>query len=170
MSAFFVEILLKYSYTQLKVLITSQHKIHFVEYYQLLSLTLKDCVQLTSEMARSQLTSEMVHSSNELNSKELCKLVGNMPMAIKVLTSLIKSDGYSMNEVIQDLKNVENKFSFIEVAGDNVKDRIVYPITVAFSSLKPEYQICSLLLVGLTWRGLLMVPSLLVICLKLWKI
>ena len=138
----FVQKLLQYS-SLLEVLITSQQKIEFhdnFQFYELHSLSVRNCVQLTLLMAPG---------SNTTECETLCKLTGSVPMAVKVLTSLLKPDVskscvYSMSYVILRLQ--KDLFQFIEDAGNRVKERIVSAIKLAYNSLEQEYQVCSLLL------------------------
>ena len=136
----FVDELLSYS-KLLQVLITSQedlwsrHKFHT---HQLTSLSLDNCVLLVINMtAEHQDPSEC---------KELCLLVGNVPMAIKVLT---KIPGYSLKYVIERL-NVSmpsKRLEFMASAGERVdRDRIISAIELAFESIELQHQICSVLL------------------------
>ena len=138
----FVDKLLSHS-KLLQVLITSQedlwstHKFHS---HQLTSLSLDNCVLLVKNM-----TTE----GQDQVSKELCLLVGNVPMAIKVLTAI---PGYSLKYVIEKL-NVSmpsKKLEFMASAGERVdKDRIISAIKLAFESIEPQHKICSMLLATL---------------------
>ena len=139
----FVQKLLQYS-SLLELLITSQQKIEFhdknFQFYELHSLSVRNCVQLTLLMAPG---------SNTTECETLCKLIGSVPMAVKVLTSLLKPDVsksgvYSMSDVILRLQ--EDRFQIIENAGNRVKERIVSALKLAYNSLEQEYQVCSLLL------------------------
>ena len=133
----FVQMLLQYS-SLLEVLITSQQKIEFhdnFQFYELHSLSVRNCVQLTLLIAPG---------SNTTECETLCKLIGSVPMAIKVLTLLLKpSVSNSMSDVILRLQ--EDLFQIIEDAGNRVKERIVSAIKLAYNSLEQEYQVCSLL-------------------------
>lgn len=102
------------------------------------------------------LTVSIAPDTNITECETLCELVGSVPMAIKVLTSLLKpgkSGAYSMRNVIVNLqKDLENKFQMIEEAGDHVKERIISAIKLAYDSLEHQYQMCSLLLAKLYFR------------------
>lgn len=141
----FVEELMQYS-PQLEVLITSQQRIEFCKNFNsfhLHPLSVENCVLLANQMAPGSILTE---------SKALCELVGNVPMAIEVLTSMLKSHIYSMNDVIQRLQDMDKKFELFEKTEDNVEERIISAIKIAFDYLKLEYQVCSLLLAKFSYR------------------
>ena len=141
----FVQELMQYS-PQLELLITSQQRIEFHKHFDsfhLHPLSVENCVLLTNLAAPG---------SNLMESEALCELVGNVPMAIEVLTSLLKSHIYSMNDLIERLQDFEKKFEFFEKTEDNIEGRIISAIKIAFDHLKLECQLCSLLLAKFSYR------------------
>lgn len=139
----FVDELLSYT-SDLQVLITSQEAIlskYNFKSHKLHSLFIENCVLLVN--------TSVDQDPDVSESEALCTLVGNVPMAIKVLTKILSSS-YSMTHVIQRLNETisSKKLKFIAESGDRVdKDRIISAIELAFEFIKPEYQVCSLLLI-----------------------
>ena len=88
---------------------------------------------------------------NTSDSKAICDLVGNVPLAIKVLSAILSPPvKISVSYVIQRLNETAKKLKFMANSADRVdKDRLLSAIELAFEFIKPEYQICSLLLVKL---------------------
>lgn len=139
----FVDVLLEHS-TLLQVLITSQENLlskHKFRSFKLHSLSIDSCVLLVSGMAPQP--------QDPSDSKKLCTLVGNVPMAIKVLTAILSPD-YSLKYIIRRLNETmsSKKLRFLADTGDRVdKDRLISAIELAFDFVKPEHQVCGLLLV-----------------------
>ena len=139
----FVDELLSHS-KLLQLLITSQEELwsaYNIHSYQLTSLSLDNCVLLVNHMTAEH--------QNPSQSKEFCSLVGNVPMAIKVLTAI---PNYSLGYVIERLNVTmpSKKLEFVASAGERVdKDRLISAIELGFEFVEPQHQICSLLLVTL---------------------
>ena len=133
----------------LQVLITSQQEIkikYFALSYHLHSLSINDCVNL---MLNQNPKSEMISYNNESINDLICvcDLVGNVPFVIKVLGKAWYS-GTSAKYIRQRLNEKLTKLKFIADKADEVdEDRILRAIEFAFEFIKPECQICSLLLV-----------------------
>ena len=144
----FLDILLGHS-SVLQVLITSQQDIGSSKYkfhsYKMHSLSTESCIRLVN-VSVSQ--GEEVNTSD---SKAICDLVGNVPLAIKVLSAILSPPvKISVSYVIQRLNETAKKLKFMANSADRVdKDRLLSAIELAFEFIKPEYQICSLLLVKL---------------------
>lgn len=129
----FVDLLLSHS-KSLQVLITSQENLkskYKSRYHQLHSLSTDNCILLVSSMA--------AQPQNLSASEVLCTLVGNVPMAIKVLTAILSPD-YSLKYVIRRLNETmsSKKLKFLADTGDRVdKDRLLSAIELAFEFVEP---------------------------------
>lgn len=136
----------------LQVLVTSQQNLVSTlnfKSYQLQSLSINYCVLLVKNSTKDK-------KPSHLESEELCKLVGNVPLAIKVLMPMVSPD-YSLKYIIQRLKvndtlkiNETKKLEYIAGRSGRsthvAKDRLLSAIELAFSSIEPQYQVCCLLL------------------------
>ena len=130
----FVDVLLRFSH--LKILITSQETVMSSNYRydmrRLLSLSTDGCVSLYHHF--------LTHDSPPISrgdAKEICKLVGNVPLVIKVLAQSI----YGADFIIGRLKeSVPNRQEFL--SGTN--NHIWSALNISFQSMKKEH---SLLLV-----------------------
>ena len=144
----FLDILLGHS-SVLQVLITSQQDIGSSKYkfrsYKMHSLSTESCIRLVN------VSVSQGAEVNTSDSKAICDLVGNVPLAIKVLSAILSPPvKISVSYVIQRLNETAKKLKFMANSGDRVdKDRLLSAIELAFEFIKPEYQICSLLLVKL---------------------
>ena len=144
----FLDILLGHS-SVLQVLITSQQDIGSSKYkfrsYKMHSLSTESCIRLVN------VSVSQGAEVNTSDSKAICDLVGNVPLAIKVLSAILSPPvKNSVSYVIQRLNGISEKLKFMANSADRVdKDRLLSAIELAFEFVMPEYQICSLLLVKL---------------------
>ena len=144
----FLDILLGHS-SVLQVLITSQQDIGSSMYkfrsYKMCSLSTESCIRLVN------VSVSQGAEVNTSDSKAICDLVANVPLAIKVLSAILSPPvNCSVSYVIQRLNETAKKLKFMANSADRVdKDRLLSAIELAFEFIKPEYQICSLLLVKL---------------------
>ena len=133
----FVDVLLHFSH--LKILITSQETVMSSNYrydmHRLQSLSPDGCVSLYHYF--------LTHDSPPISTrdaKEICKLVGNVPLVIKVLAQSL----YGADFIIGRLKeSMPNRQEFL--SGTN--NRIWSALNISFQSMKKEHRVCSLLLV-----------------------
>ena len=141
----FLDVLVSHS-SSLKILITSQQKIgpefeHRFRSHRLHSLSTMSCTGLINasvdEVEIAQLQSETI-----------CDLVGNVPLAIKVLAPiLVSSVDDPVRYVIKRLSEISSKLSFIASSANFTgKDRILNAIKLAFQFVTPQCQLISLLM------------------------
>ena len=133
----FVDVLLRFPH--LKILITSQETVMSSNYrydmHRLPSLSIDGCVSLYHHF--------LTHDSPPISrgdAKEICKLVGNVPLVIKVLAQSL----YGADFIIGRLnESVPNRQEFL--SGTN--NCIWSALNISFQSMKKEHRVCSLLLV-----------------------
>ena len=133
----FVDVLLRFSH--LKILITSQEAVTSSNYrydmHKLQNLSTDGCVSLYHYF--------LTHDSPTISTrdaKEICELVGNVPLVIKVLAQSL----YGTDFIIGRLKeSMPNRQEFL--SGTN--NRIWSALNISFQSMKKEHRVCSLLLV-----------------------
>ena len=145
--ATFLDALVSHS-SVLQVLITSQQEIrskytHRFRSYQLSSLSVKSCVHLVN-ISTTQ-GPKIARSESEV----VCELVGNVPLAVKVLAAIMSPPvNCSVSYIVKRLTETSNKLKFMASSANRVdKDRLLSAFNLAFEFIKPEFQICSLLLV-----------------------
>ena len=141
----FLDVLVRHS-SLLKILITSQQKIgpeyeHRFRSHRLHSLSTMSCTGLINA---SVIGVEIAQPQSEA----ICDLVGNVPLAIKVLAPiLVPSVDASVRYVIERLSETSSKLSFIASrANFTGKDRILNAIELAFKSVTRPCQLISILM------------------------
>ena len=145
--ALFLDALVSHS-SVLQVLITSQQEIrskytHRFRSHQLSSLSVESCIHLVN--VSTTRGPKIARSESEV----VCELVGNVPLAVKVLAAIMSPPvNCSVSYIIKRLTETSNKLKFMASSANRVdKDRLLSAINLAFEFVKPEFQICSLLLV-----------------------
>lgn len=130
----FLEILLGHS-SILQVLITSQQNVGSSKYkfrsYKMHSLSTESCIHLVN-ISVSQ-------GAEVTDSEAVCNLVGNVPLAIKVLTAILSPPvNCSVSYIIQRLTETSKKLKFMASSADRVdKDQLLSAIELAFEFIKP---------------------------------
>ena len=129
--------------SHLQVLITSQQKImskYVFHSLHLYSLSTNDCVHLMESRGVKIDTAD---------SEFICKSVGNVPLAISVLTkTLLTYSVFSVQIIKEKLTESSSKLAFMADRANSVdKDRLLSAIELAFQFVRQECQTSTFILV-----------------------
>lgn len=141
----FVNTLNQHSSSLLKILITSQREIKVDHKYRpilLLPLLMTDCVQLFED-----LVGDDIFNVSKSDMQAVCDLVGNVPLAIKVLSGVQKFSSSNVDSLIKASYDKSHLLMYLVVkANSDSQDRLFTSFNLSFNFVRKECQIFSLLL------------------------
>jgi len=156
----FVKVLLQYSHSNLKVLITSQREIKMSSKFRpfpLLPPQLESCVSMFSEFVNEvsnvfyTITDETCAVESPLcilksKVKRMCTQVGKVPKAVEVLASALSPPFITFDFMIGRLEEKFNALKYLNKSANVGDETLLSAFEVAFEFISPEYQVCCLLL------------------------
>ena len=155
----FVKVLLQYSHSNLKVLITSQQEIKMSSKFRSVPLPtpgLESCVTMFSEFANevSNDIYTVIDGACAVESplcipkskvETMCTLVGKVPKAVEVLASVLSPPFITISFVIERLEEI-NALKYLNKSANVGDETLLSAFEIAFKFISFKYQVCCLLL------------------------